>query len=416
MEAQRQQARRAIEALRSGVPNRDAVSVLECGQNRLEQLFRRNLEATREVSSDGLYPKGLLVSGRFGTGKSHLLEYFQHIALEENFICSKIVISKETPLYDPVKLFRAAADTAMIQGRRGSAIAEVGEALNISSKAYFELCEWANTSTEISPFFSATIFLLSRLNQDPERRDRIFRFWAGEKLGVAELRRYLRECGEAVSFKIDQVKLRDLALQRFKFVPRLMQAAGYSGWVLLIDEVELIGCYSFRQRAKSYAELARWRGDLRGEKYPGLTTVLAITADFQTAILLDKGDLENVPGKLRAMALSDTWIQIAEQAEKGMHSIQQSVQLDEPNEETRKQIFNDVREIYSKAYDWQPPSTSTFSRFATTSTRMREYIRGWITEWDLKRLYPTYQSKIEVKEIPTNYIEDEDLQPKEETD
>jgi hypothetical protein len=153
---------------------------------------------------------------------------------------------------------------------------------------------------------------------------------------------------------------------------------------------------------------------LRDEAYSGLTTVLAITDDFQSAILFDKGDLENIPGKLRALALSDMWMKIADQAEIGMNAIQHSVQLDEPNEESRKQIFDHVREIYAKAYNWQPTIIPTFGRY--TSTRMREYIRGWITEWDLKRLYPDYESTIEVNEIGSNYVEDENLQPKEETD
>ena len=51
-------------------------------------------------------------------------------------------------------------------------------------------------------------------------------------------------------------------MQRLRFAAKLLAAAGYAGWVVLFDEVELIGRYSLQQRAKSYAELARW---VRGE-------------------------------------------------------------------------------------------------------------------------------------------------------
>jgi hypothetical protein len=41
---------------------------------------------------------------------------------------------------------------------------------------------------------------------------------------------------------------------------------------------------------------------------------------------------------------------------------------------------------------------------------MREYIRWWITEWDLKRLFPEYQPEIEATPLTFDYSEDADLQ------
>ena len=61
----------------------------------------------------------MLVAGGFGSGKSHLLEYFKHIALEENFVCSKIVISKETPLYNPTRVYQAAIESRHRSGQAG---------------------------------------------------------------------------------------------------------------------------------------------------------------------------------------------------------------------------------------------------------------------------------------------------------
>jgi hypothetical protein len=41
---------------------------------------------------------------------------------------------------------------------------------------------------------------------------------------------------------------------------------------------------------------------------------------------------------------------------------------------------------------------------------MREYVKGWITEWDLKRLYPGYNVEIEVTELKQDYTEDRNLE------
>jgi hypothetical protein len=41
---------------------------------------------------------------------------------------------------------------------------------------------------------------------------------------------------------------------------------------------------------------------------------------------------------------------------------------------------------------------------------MREYVKGWITEWDLKRLAPNQQVEIELTEIKQDYSEDIELE------
>jgi hypothetical protein len=41
---------------------------------------------------------------------------------------------------------------------------------------------------------------------------------------------------------------------------------------------------------------------------------------------------------------------------------------------------------------------------------MRQYVRTWINEWDLRRLDPSYQPETEVVDISSNYREDPDLE------
>ncbi len=403
------QHRRAIEALRSGVPNRDAVMALGCAQPDIEKKFRQQLQSAKQGVVDGSMTHGMLVAGDFGTGKSHLLEYLLHLALEENFVCSKVVISKETPIYDPVKLYRAAAEAAIVPGKRGTALTEIATKLDFNSQAYADLYQWVNRpGADLNSRFAATLFLFERMPNDPELSNRIIRFWSGEQIGVAEIKKYLRACRETVTYKIDKILVKELALQRFKFASRLMVAAGYAGWVLLIDEVELIGRYSLMQRAKSYAELARWMGKLEGANFAGLTTVLAITTDFEEEILQEREDLDKVPGKLRARA-SETDLLLASQAERGMRIIQRErAPLKAPDSTVLEQTYEKVRSIHAQAYGWEPPPVSSVEPLGTT--RMRGYVKGWITEWDLKRLDPGYKVEIEVTELKQDYTEDSDLE------
>ena len=396
--------RRAIEALRAGVPNRDAVRALGCEQPAIEDRFRAQLQAAKEEAKKGAQAPGLLIAGDFGTGKSHLLEYLQHIALEEHFVCSKVVISKETPLYDPAKFYRSAMRAAVVPGKRGAALTEVAAHLDPASEAYTALSTWAHSAT-LNSRFAATLFLFKRMGTDMELRNRLVSFWSGDPLDAGEIKKYLKACGERATYKIEKITLRDLALQRFQFVPRLLMAAGYAGWVLLVDEVELIGRYSWLQRAKSYADLLRWMGKLPGQHVPGLVTVFALMSNFESYILEERDDLEVVPRKLRDKGAED----LARQAERGMRIIQkEKLRLKAPDAQAVQQTCEKVRAIHAEAYGWQPPLLSFDERLSTTS--MREYVKRWITEWDLKRLDPAYTPAIEKTALDQNYSEDTALE------
>src|SRR5439155_16743032 len=268
---------------------------------------------------------------------------------------------------------------------------------------YTALSTWAHSAT-LNSRFAATLFLFKRMGTDMELRNRLVSFWSGDPLDAGEIKKYLKACGERATYKIEKITLRDLTLQRFQFVPRLLMAAGYAGWVLLVDEVELIGRYSWLQRAKSYADLLRWMGKLPGQHVPGLVTVFAIMSNFESYILEERNDLEVVPGKLRDRGTED----LAKQAERGMRIIQrEKVRLKAPDARAVQQTCEKVRAIHAEAYGWQPPPVSV-ERLGVTS--MREYVKRWITEWDLKRLDPSYTVDMEKTALSQNYSEDTALE------
>jgi hypothetical protein len=401
------QRRRALEALRAGVPNRDAVMALGSLQVGVEDRFSQLLDAVRAVPS-GLAPGGMLIGGDFGTGKSHILEHLAHVALSQRFVVSKVVISKETPLHDPTKVYRAAIEEAKVPGRPGSAIDEIAVGMEVDSPAYAELYRWAHhDDAPVDSRFPATLFLNEYARGDEEFRDRIIRFWAGDPLPVADLRRRLKETGAAAAYPLAPVKERILAIQRFRFVSRLIQAAGYQGWVVLLDEVELIGRYTLLQRAKSYAEVARWARGERDDPAAPLCSVLTTVADFETQVLVGKNDTELIPKRLRMKGTTEDDL-LASQAETGMRIIERDqVKLQPPSQEDLDRTYTKLKQLHAEAYGWDPPDVTGLERLP--SNRMRQYVRAWINEWDLRRLDPTYQPEITTSELAVDYTEDTDL-------
>jgi len=152
-------ARRAIEALRSGVPSRDAVRELGSGQNEIEDRFLTLLDGSGTSRRGG--QRGLLLGGGFGAGKSHVLEHLAHLALERGFVVSRVVISKETPLHDPVKVLKAAVETATLPTGSFGAVAEAAAVLDSGSPAFAELLQWASGSgSSVSERFALSLSLL----------------------------------------------------------------------------------------------------------------------------------------------------------------------------------------------------------------------------------------------------------------
>ena len=83
--------------------------MLGCSQPRAESAFAELLGRALDTRTPPETALGMLVSGGFGSGKSHLLAQLERRALAEGFVCSKVAVSKETPLYDLGKVFKSAS-------------------------------------------------------------------------------------------------------------------------------------------------------------------------------------------------------------------------------------------------------------------------------------------------------------------
>ena len=397
-------ARRALEALRAGVPNRDAVAALGSQQTAVEDRFNQLLDAV--AARPGDEPAGgMLISGGFGSGKSHVLEHLVHLGLDASFAVSKVVISKETALHDAAKVFAAAIAECHLPGKSGSAIDEIATGLLTDSAEYAALYRWVHSDdVPVDSRFAASLFLFEYARGDAEFADRIVRFWAGDPLPVADLRRRLKEAGAATTYRLTAARERDLAVQRFRFVSRLITAAGYRGWVILLDEVELIGRYSLLQRAKSYAEVARWvRGD-RDDADAPIGAVLTTVDDFEAQVLVGKNDLELIPKRLRLKQTTENEL-LAGLAETGMRVIERDqVRLQPPDRDELDRTYAKLKQIHAAAFAWDPPDVEGLERLP--SNRMRQYVRAWINEWDLRRLDPSYQPEIASSDVVVDLSDD----------
>ncbi|MHB1463420.1 MAG: BREX system ATP-binding domain-containing protein [Armatimonadota bacterium] len=393
--------RRAIEALRAGVPNRDAVRELPPLQLDINASFEQLLVAVSESSDTASIVNGLLLLGDFGTGKSHWLEYFRHVALEAKFVVSSVVLNKETPLNDLKKVYRTCVESAVVSEKNGPALSEIALKYH-SDRAplYDELFKWVNTTPDLDPRFAATLQLLVKSN-DPDVIDQIVDDWTGIPMRSPNIRKALNTVGEK-GVSVGRPK-KDHELQRFEFLSRFFRSAGYKGWLILFDEGEIIARYSLRQRARAYAHLSQLFNHVNPRD--GLAVVLAMSNDYIGQILYGRNDRDNIRAKLE-LTRDAAIVPLAEQ---GMDIIQRNGYLIHGyTPEQVDDVYRCVRSLYADAYSWATPDLEQRPE-VLPSDSMRKHIRTWINAWDFRRLYDISVDLV-AEEITPNYDEDVDLQ------
>ena len=128
-----------------------------------------------------------------------------------------------------------------------------------------------------------------------------------------------------------------------------------------------------------------------------------MTDDFEAAVLSGKDDREALPRRLRDKQTQE-YAELATLAELGMQHIEQDLlPLVPPDESELDRAYRTLRKLHAGAYDWEPPDVAGLERLG--ATRMRQYVRAWINEWDLVRLDPRYRPTTDVVDLPGDYRE-----------
>jgi hypothetical protein len=397
------EARRAIEALRSGVPNRSAVSFLRLGQPAIEARFDELLNVAG--SNDARNP-GFIIGGEFGSGKSHVLQYLNRTALARGFATSLVTISKETPLSSIEDVFKAAIRELSLPDRLSGDFNEVATKLQPASDAYKDFESDLRSGTiRLNPLFPATLLISRSLSANEEFCDKIYGFWAGGRINVAEVKKELR-LQHVTDLAVSRYRATDIAPERFVFTSGLIRAAGYRGWILLLDETELIASFPLQARARAYAELA-WLLGYGVSSVPGLGVVAAATKEFTGVVLREKQDQIKIP----LSKLSEKDPALVERAVQALKIIDEQAghwESIRPHEDLDS-VFREVRELYRRAFDWES-SLDVRPAYTDVSRSMRMHVREWITRWDLERLDPSYSANIESEVITPDLAEREGLE------
>ncbi|MGH7057363.1 MAG: hypothetical protein ACREFZ_05685, partial [Acetobacteraceae bacterium] len=78
-----------------------------------------------------------------------------------------------------------------------------------------------------------------------------------------------------------------------------------------------------------------------------------------------------------------------------------------PDEHLLREALDKIRLLYRDAYEWNPPTPELASPQATRF--MRQYVKSWITAWDMQRLYGQ-KSEVKIGSVASDYTESGSLE------
>ena len=363
-------ARHVIEALRSGVPSRAVGEYFSEARPAMLRRIQERMEAVRETGRSG----GMIFTGRYGEGKTHLLNTAFNMASAENMVVSFVSLGKETPVDKPYLLYPKIVANTYLPGAAQPGFRQKLEDLTQGSSISGELLAYAAKELETDKLY----FLLKAFlgTQEEDERYAFLADLEGDfTTGQTIKRSYRRITGAVAKFNQNFSKTKH-GFDYFCFLSHLFRQLGYAGWVLLFDEAELIGGMGKKARAKSYVEIQRF---LRpSPKLEGVFSLFAFSSSYVEDVIDKKKEEENVqttyaedPDALTAATAT-------------VNAILNAPELAPLTKDEILQVLLSIQEFHGRAYGWTP-DVSAEAIYAATEAGgylLRTKIRAAIEFFD----------------------------------
>lgn len=361
------EARQIIEGFRSGISSQATSQYFSFARPKLLAGAEAALARTAQTGQAG----GIVVAGKYGEGKTHFLNTMHHLAHERNMVVSRISLSKETPFDKLHFIYQKLMNNTYLPGRLQPGFAQILEGMTAGSPLAQDLLAFAEAELETNKLG----FLLKSYlrTEDEDEKFMLLSDFEGDFSNNAALKRiYKRIFSLKTAAPVTFTKTKH-CMDYFAFFSHLFLQLGYSGWVLLFDETELIGRLGKRGRMGAYANLAQFLRPGGCGKCKAVYSVFAFTASFSEDVIESKHEFEN----LQSMALPP---EMTERAGWALAQIASAEQLAPLSREEIRKVLEKVIEFHGKAYGWSPQAEvdalcqSTGKRGHLLRTRIRAAI------------------------------------------
>ena len=363
-------ARHVVEALRSGIPSRAVGEYFSEARPAMMRKIRERLEAVRETG----HSDGMIICGRYGEGKTHLLNTVFNMAFDANMAVSYISLGKETPIDRPYLLYGKLISNTYLPGAGQPGFRTKLETMTAGSGAAGDLMAYSAKELQTDKLY----YLLRAYfgTQDEEEREAFLADLEGDFTGAPLIRRsYRRIYGNPVRFNQNFSKTKH-GMDYYNFISHFMRTIGLGGWVILFDETELIGRLGKKTRAKSYVNMQHFLRPSSGME--GVFSLFALSSSYSEDVIDKKNEIENVRD-----AFSDDPDAMAK-ALTTVNAMLNAPELAPLSRNEMMEILLGIQTYHGRAYNWHPEvsAETIYSATEAGGYLLRTKIRAAIEFFD----------------------------------
>jgi len=328
-----------IEALRSGVPSRE---VGRCFTEARAPFLREMNDAMEDVKSSGK-SKGIVFTGKYGEGKTHLLETMYSMAEEQNMVVSYLSLSKEAPFDKPYMLYQKLLANTSLPHHDQPGVMDQLFTCSAGSNLAKEMLLFASRELETDKLYY--LFNLYLNSEDTDARYQMAADLEGDFMSNETLKQlYSQVMHKKIKYNTNFVKTKHMN-DYFSFLSHLFLQMGYDGWVVLFDEAELIGRLGRKTRAKAYRNMATFLDP--GPSLEKTFTLFAFSDSYQEEVIVSRNEEEEI--KRYFLHEGDDMLIPA-----ALNAICKAKRLPALTENDICGIIEKIILLHGKAYGWNP--------------------------------------------------------------
>lgn len=331
------EARHIIEALRSGIPSRAVGQYFSEARPKIMKEISDRLDAVCEQGKSG----GMIVSGKYGEGKTHLLNTVFNLAHSNNMVVSYLSLSKETPMDKLYLVYQKLIQNTYFPKRRQPGFMHELENISANSPVANEMLFYGAKQLETDKLY---YLFRSYLNtEDSDEKLLLQADLEGDFIANAPLKKiYRRIFNQPVKYNVNFTKTKHCS-DYFSFMSHLFTQMGYHGWVILIDETELMGRLGKKARLNAYRNMAKFL--MPDKSLESVFSIFALSASYAEDVIEAKHEYEN----LELISPEEQ-----ESAKAVLDLLARAPQLLPLNKDEIHEILCKIQDFHGKAYGWTP--------------------------------------------------------------
>lgn len=366
------EARRIIEALRSGVPSRAVGQYFSDARPQMMKMINDELGAVKETGMSD----GMIITGKYGEGKTHILNTVFNMAQTDNLVVSYISLSKETPMDKLHMIYPKIMNNTYLPNRKQPGLQKALERLSPNGAITDRLLLYAGKELETDKLY---YLLKAYLNtDDPDERFLLQSDLEGDFVGNPQVKSiYKRIFNQTAKFNVNFSKTKHCQ-DYISFMSYLFKLLGYNGWVILVDEVELMGRLGKKARLNAYNNMAKFLKPVN--QFHSIFTLFALSSSYTEDVIEGKHEFEN---------LAEVYPDAQEPAKTVLNMMIKAPQLAPLTKEETEQVITKIQDFYGRAYDW-PVNVSeeaVLKAIKSSGFLLRTKIRAAIEFFDQLYLY-----------------------------